>query len=318
MIHAILAILAGLAVLIWSANRFVDGSASIAHHFRVPHLLIGMLVVGFGTSAPEIVVAAIASVQGNPGIALGNAYGSNITNIALILGISAAIYPIVVDSHVLRKELPILTAVTGLAAVLLLDGEVSRLDAVLLLVVFASLIVWSIWLGLRNREDHFATEVDQQVIPQGMSLRRSLIWLTLGLILLAASSRILVWGAVEIARNLAVSELIIGLTIVAIGTSLPELASAIAAARKKQHDLALGNVLGSNLFNTLAVVGIAGVIHPLPAEPGVLSRDVSVMAALTVALFAIGYGFRGQGRISHLEGWLLLTCYVAYILYLVV
>lgn len=316
MILAFLAMSAGLTVLIWSANRFVDGSACVAHHFRVPPLLIGMLVVGFGTSAPEMVVASIASVQGNSGLALGNAYGSNITNIALILGISAAIYPIVVDSVVLRKELPILTAVTGLAAILLLDGEVSRLDAALLLGVFALLIGWSIWQGLRKREDHFAMEIDRQVIERMMPLRRSLVWLTLGLLLLAASSRLLVWGAVEIARSLAISDLIIGLTIVAIGTSLPELASSVAAARKKQHDLALGNVLGSNLFNTLAVVGVAGVIHPLPAEPAILSRDIIVMAALTVALFAIGYGFRGQGHVSRLEGWLLLVSYAAYILYL--
>jgi cation:H+ antiporter len=318
MILAYLAVPVGLAVLMWGANRFVDGSASVAHHFRMPPLLIGMLIVGFGTSAPEIVVAAISAAQGNPGIALGNAYGSNITNIALILGLSAVIYPIVVDSVVLRKELPILTGVTGLTAIQLLDGEISRLDAMLLLGVFALFIGWSLWQGMRNREDPFAKEVDQEVSSHSTSLGRSLVLLLLGLLLLVASSRLLVWGAVEIARDLAVSDLIIGLTVVAVGTSLPELASAIIAARKRQHDLALGNVLGSNLFNTLAVVGVAGVISPLPADPSILKRDVLVMTALTVALFVIGYGFRGQGRVNRFEGWVLFGCYLAYTAYLVI
>lgn len=318
MVLAYLAVPVGLAVLMWGANRFVDGSASVAHHFRMPPLLIGMLIVGFGTSAPEIVVAAISAAQGNPGIALGNAYGSNITNIALILGISAVIFPIVVDSVVLRKELPILTGVTVLTAVLLLDGKISRVDAALLLGVFALFIGWSIQQGMRNREDPLAEEVDREVSAYSMSLRRSLLLLLLGLVLLVASSRLLVWGAVEIARSLAISDLIIGLTVVAVGTSLPEFASAVIAARKRQHDLALGNVLGSNMFNTLAVVGVAGVISPLPADPIVLKRDVLVMATLTVALFAIGYGFRGQGHVNRYEGWALFVCYIAYMSYLVV
>ncbi len=318
MILASFAVLVGLVILMWSANRFVDGSASVARHFRMPPLLIGMLIIGFGTSAPEIVVAAIASIQGNPGLALGNAYGSNITNIALILGISAAIYPIVVDSIVLRKELPILTGVTALAGIQLVDGTISRLDAALLLGVFALFIGWSIWQGMRNREDLYAVEIDQKVALHPMSLRRSVIRLTLGLVLLVASSRLLVWGAVEIARSLAISDLVIGLTIVAVGTSLPELASAVIAARKKQHDLALGNILGSNMFNTLAVVGVAGVISPLPAEPIVLKRDVLFMGSLTLALFAIGYGFRGQGHVSRREGWTLFVCYLAYMTYLVI
>ncbi len=318
MILAALAILTGLAVLIWSATRFVEGSASAAHHLQMPPLLIGMVVVGFGTSAPELAVSVISAIQGNSGLALGNAYGSNITNIGLILGLSAAISPILVDSLVLRRELPILTGVTVLAAIQLLDDEISRVDAILLLGIFFLLMVWTIWQGMRRRNDRFGQEVGKEVASYSMSLRRSIFWVILGLMLLVASSRLLVWGAVEIARSFAISDLIIGLTIVAAGTSLPELASCVIAARKKQHDIAFGNILGSNLFNTLAVVGIAGVVSPLPADPNVLRRDVLVMGALTVAIFLIGYGFGKQGRINRPEGWALWLSYLAYVVYLVI
>ncbi len=311
------AVIVGLVVLMWSAGRFVDGAVSVANRFRVPPLLIGMVIVGFGTSAPEMAVSVIGAIQSNPGIALGNAYGSNITNIALIIGLSAAISPIAVHSQVLRRELPILTGVTALAALQLLDGAISRVDAALLLGVFALLLGWSIWQGLRKREDTFGKEIDREVASETMSLRTAILWLSVGLVLLVGSSRLLVWGAVEIATRLEISDLVIGLTVVAIGTSLPELASSIVAARRKQHDIALGNILGSNLFNTLAVVGLSGIISPLSAEPSILSRDVVVMGALTVGLFVIGYGFRGQGRVSRVEGWVLLVCYVAYTIYLV-
>jgi cation:H+ antiporter len=275
-----------------------------------------MVVVGFGTSAPEMVVSAISSSQGNPGIALGNAYGSNITNIALILGLTALISPIAVHSQVLRKELPILTAITALAAWQLWDGDVTRTEALVLLGVFAGLMVWSIWQGLQGKADALGSEMEQQLQVHAMPLNRALLWLVIGLVLLIVSSRILVWGAVKIAQGFGVSDLIIGLTIVAIGTSLPELASSIIAIRKGEHDLALGNVLGSNLFNTLAVVGIAGVIHPMSVGPEVFSRDILVMAVLTVSLFLIGYGFRGPGRINRFEGAVLLACYLGYTAYL--
>jgi cation:H+ antiporter len=314
---AIIAVIFGLALLVWSADRFVEGSASIARHFGMPPLLIGMVIVGFGTSAPEMMVSALAASQGNPGIALGNAYGSNITNIALILGVTALISPIAVHSQVLRKELPILTVVTALAAWQLLDGEITRLDAVVLLAVFGGLIAWTIWQGLGKKEDALGSEIEQELEARCMPLRRAIFWLVVGLVLLIVSSRILVWGAVEIAHGFGVSDLIIGLTIVAIGTSLPELASSVIATRKGEHDIALGNILGSNLFNTLAVVGIAGAIHPLAIEAEVFNRDMLVMAALTLSLFVIGYGFRGPGRINRIEGMVLLTCYVGYTAYLI-
>jgi cation:H+ antiporter len=317
MTAAFLAIAFGLALLVWSADRFVEGSASTARHFGMPPLLIGMVIVGFGTSAPEMVVSAISAMQGNPGIALGNAYGSNITNIALILGVTALLSPIVVHSQVLRKELPILAGITALAAWQVFDGEITRIDALVLLGVFAGLMGWTIWQGMQKRPDVLGSEMEQELDVRAMPLRRAVAWLVVGLILLIASSRILVWGAVTVAHGFGVSDLIIGLTVVAVGTSLPELASSVIAARKGEHDIALGNILGSNLFNTLAVVGIAGAIHPLTVGPEVFSRDIMVMAALTVSLFIIGYGFRGAGRINRFEGTALLACYLGYTAYLV-
>jgi len=312
MLTQILALIFGLALLVWSADRFVEGSASTARHFGMPPLLIGMVIVGFGTSAPEMVVSALAASQGNPGIALGNAYGSNITNIALILGVTALISPIAVHSQVLRKELPILTLVTALAAWQLRDGGITRFDAVVLLAVFGGLMTWTIWQGLRKKEDALGSEIEQELDVRVMPIRRAVFWLVVGLALLIVSSRFLVWGAVEIAHGFGVSDLVIGLTIVAVGTSLPELASSIIAARKGEHDIALGNILGSNLFNTLAVVGIAGAIHPLAVGPEVFNRDLLVMATLTLSLFVIGYGFRGPGRINRIEGTALLLAYAGY------
>lgn len=317
MLLPLLAIVFGLVLLVWSADRFVDGASSTARHFGMPPLLIGMVVVGFGTSAPEMVVSALAAIQGNPGIALGNAYGSNITNIALILGVTALISPIAVHSQVLRKELPILMAVTVLAAWQIWDGELTRLDALVLVAVFAGLMGWTIRQSLRQPADALATEVAQELSAEPMPLKRALMWLGIGLVLLIISSRILVWGAVSIAQSLGVSDLIIGLTIVAVGTSLPEFASSIIAARKGEHDIAIGNIIGSNLFNTLAVVGIAGLIGPLAVGPEVFSRDIMVMAGLTLLLFVFGYGFRGPGRINRWEGGALLAAYMAYTGYLI-
>ncbi|MFZ7127521.1 MAG: calcium/sodium antiporter [Desulfobacterales bacterium] len=317
MTTAILAVLFGLALLVWSADRFVEGSASTARHFGMPQLLIGMVIVGFGTSSPEMVVSALAAIQGNPGIALGNAYGSNITNIALILGLTALISPIWVRSQVLRKELPILTAVTALAAWQVRDGRITRMDAVVLLAAFGGLMAWTIWEGLKKNEDALADEMEQELELRAMPIGRAVFWLVVGLVMLVASSRVLVWGAVRIANEFGVSDLVVGLTVVAIGTSLPELASSIIAVRRGEHDIALGNVIGSNLFNTLAVVGIAGTIHPMPVAPEVFSRDILVMAALTVSLFVIGYRFKGPGRINRLEGGVFVACFLGYTIYLV-
>jgi len=312
MLTASIAVVIGLVLLVWSADRFVDGASATARHLGMPALLIGMVVVGFGTSAPEMIVSAIAAWQGTPGIALGNAYGSNISNIALILGVTAVISPVAVHSQVLRKELPVLLVVTALSAGLLWDGGLTRLDAGVLLGVFALLMVWMIRQGMRQRSDPLAADMQQELGETPMPIGRAVTWLIVGLLLLMASSRALVWGAVEIARAFGVSDLVIGLTVIAIGTSLPELASSVIAARKGEHDLAVGNIVGSNLFNTLAVVGIAAAIAPMDIDPVVLSRDVVVMSVLTVALFIFGYGFRGPGRLNRIEGAALLAVYVGY------
>ncbi len=307
-----LAILLGLVLLVWSADHFVEGASATAHHFAMPPLLVGMLVVGFGTSAPELVVSVLAALDGSPGLALGNAWGSNILNTSLILGVTALMLPIAVQSGVLRKELPILMAATGLSAALVWDGTLTRLDSWLLLAVFAVLIVWSIMAARGQGRDTLAMETATELRQGAMPLRRALVWLALGLLVLVVSSRLLVWGAVAIAQTLGVSDAVIGLTVVAIGTSLPELAACIAAARKGEGDIALGNVLGSSLFNTLAVVGLAGAIAPLDIEPALLTRDLPVMAGLTGLLFVMGWGFRGPGHINRVEGGLLVLVYLAY------
>lgn len=312
MLLSLAAIVVGLAILAWSANKFVDGAAATAKHLGMPSLLIGMVIIGFGTSAPEMTVSAFAALEGNPALALGNAYGSNIVNIALILGITAMIAVIAVHSDIIRKEMPILLAVTLLSGLLLWDKEISRWDAVILLVVFFGIMGWSIYSAMRGRRDTLSADVEEEMASHPMTLKTALVWLAIGLVLLIISSRILVWGAVDIAHALGVSDLIIGLTIVALGTSLPELASSIAAARKGESDLAIGNIIGSNLFNTLAVVGITGAIAPIAVADEVLTRDFPVMLAVTVGLFIMAYGFRKPGHLTRWEGILLLSVYFGY------
>ncbi|NLV25427.1 MAG: calcium/sodium antiporter [Deltaproteobacteria bacterium] len=308
----LLAVVVGLLLLIWSADRFVDGASAVAHHAGMSPLLIGMLIVGFGTSAPEMVVSAFSAAQGNPGLALGNAYGSNIANIALILGTAALIRPLAIHARVLKKELPVLSLVTLLAVFQLKDGFLSRADAWALLSVFAVLMLWAILPVVAQSRSGLVKEVQKAAQAEVIPLRQGLIYLLVGLLALVGSSRLLVWGAVAIAEGFGISDLIIGLTIVAVGTSLPELASSAAAARKGAHDIALGNVLGSNLFNTLAVVGIAGAIHPLEVSPEVLYRDCLVMGLLTLSLFFMGYRPKSCGQIGRVKGALLVVAYLAY------
>lgn len=317
MLMAIGAIIAGLVLLVWSADKFVEGAAATAKHLGMPTLLIGMVIIGFGTSAPELAVSAMAASDGNPGLALGNGYGSNITNIALIVGLTAIIAPIAVHPQVIRKELPLLLVLTLIAGAQLLDGELSRLDGWVLLAVFAAVMGWSIYQGYQGKEDPLAGDTETEMIAHPMPLKSAIIWLVVGLVLLIVSSRILVWGAVTIAQSLGISDLIIGLTIVAIGTSLPELASALAAVKKNEHDLILGNILGSGIFNILAVVGLAAVIEPLSVAPEVLYRDWTLMFGLTLALLVMGFGLTGWRKlISRVDGALLLLVYVGYTGYL--
>jgi len=310
----LLYLLVGLVVLILAAERFIHGAAALARNLRVSPLLIGVVVIGFGTSAPEILVSGIAAWQGNPGLAIGNAIGSNITNIALILGVAALIRPVEVHSSVLKRELPILLTAVLAGWVLLSNGRIDRLDGILLLVAFAVMIYWMVMVALRDRseEPDPMAEVFAGEPPRRVSNAAATAWLLFGLVALLASSRLLVWAAVDLAAALGVSDLVIGLTVVALGTSLPELAASVLAAIKKEDDLAVGNIVGSNTFNTLAVLGLPGIIAPGAFAPEVLTRDVPIMVMLTLVLFAMAYGFKGPGRINRAEGGLLLTAFLGY------
>jgi cation:H+ antiporter len=316
MLLSVCAVVAGIAVLAWAADRFVFGAAATARNLGVSALMVGLTVVAVATSMPEMLISAIASWQGNAGLGIGNAVGSNITNIGLILGITAVITPLKVHSTTLRRELPILLAITLVALVLMLDGNLRRIDGVLLLSVLGVALYWLTSLGLRTHpSDPMRGEFDDR-IPQDVSTARALGWLMLGLLMLLVSSQMLVWGAVNIAQSLGISDLVIGLTIVAVGTSLPELAASVAGALRNQHDIAIGTVIGSNIFNLLAVLGIVGIVHPGAFPVEVLTRDYPTMIGLTLALFAMAYGFRRPGQVSRLEGGVLLACFVGYQLYL--
>ncbi len=307
-----IAIIAGFILLIWSADRFITGAAATARNFDVPPLIIGLTIVGFGTSAPEMMVAGFASYNGSPAMAIGNALGSNITNITLVLGVAALIAPLDVHSRIIKKELPILLFATLVAMSLLRDMTLDRFDGFVLLSLLILLMWWITRQGIRNQSVDALTDEYIEELPGKMSTSHALSWLIVGLILLTISSKILVWGAVNVAIDLGVSELIIGLTIIAIGTSLPELAASITGALKNEHDIAIGNVVGSNLFNTLGVLAIPGLIKPSPLAEGILERDMPIVFIITIVLFIMAYGFRAEGRINRLEGGLLLSAFIVY------
>ena len=314
MLIALGAVALGVVLLLLSADRFVDGAAAIARRFGMSPLLIGMIVIGFGSSMPEMLIAVLSSLEGSSDLALGNAFGSNITNIALILGLTALMSPIAVQSSLVSRELPLLTAITAITALLLVpDGFLSRTDGMILIVMFLVVMGWTIQLNRETETDELATSVESSEKGQ-LTPVRAWVYLVGGLTLLILSSRMLVWGGTEIATGLGVSELIIGLTIVAIGTSLPELASSIAAVRKGQHALAIGNVIGSNMFNTSVVIGLSGSIAPSLIQMDLIRRDFPLLLLLTLTLFIMCYPWRGPGtgRINRREGAMLLATYLAY------
>jgi cation:H+ antiporter len=311
-----LAVIGGFALLVWSAERFVHGAAALARNLGVSPLVIGMTIMGFGTSAPEMLVSALAATGGNPAMGVGNALGSNIANIGLVLGATALVMPLAVDSRILRREYPVLFLVTLLAGGLLLDGELGVLDGIILLSAAAVLIGWMIWVGRHPRNtDPLQIEFETE-IPTGISTAYALAWTLIGLVILVLSAKLLVWGAVNIAHELGVSDLVIGLTIIAIGTSLPELAATMMSALKGEDDMAVGNVIGSNMLNSLAVLALPGLLHPSTLEPAVLQRDFPVVIAFTLALFFMAYGFKGPGRINRLEGAVLLAAFAGYMTWL--
>ncbi|MBO1517456.1 MULTISPECIES: calcium/sodium antiporter [Psychrobacter] len=327
---AVTAVLIGLAILVWSADVFIDGATALAKKLNVPSFLIGVIILGLGTSAPEMVVSVLAALEGSPELALGNAYGSNIINIALVLGATALISPIIIHKGIIKRDLPILLIITALAAWQLRDGQLSIVDGLALLALLVVVLGIQIVLSLREGSSHKVDDIDDNKIVEHRavddalsaansepSLLRGLWALFLGLTMLVASSRAIVWGAVELATLWGLSELIIGLTIVAVGTSLPELVASLSAARKGEHDMALGNIIGSNIFNTLGVVGLAALIAPISASPIILSRDVLAMSAITLLLVVLcGAAFIRHRPFSRGSGAALMLFFVGYTLWL--
>jgi cation:H+ antiporter len=312
MMLASLAIIVGFLMLVWGAGRFVDGASSMAKNLRIPPMIIGLTIVSLCTSFPEMLVSAMAAIEGNGDLGIGNALGSNIANIGLVLGLTAMIAPLAVKSLTLRRELPVLFLVMFLAFALMADGDLNRWDGTALLIGVAILLWWLVKLGKRERHDPMEAEFSD-IIPAHMSMKTSVIWFLVGLIVLLFSSRLVVWGAVEIAQILGVSDLVIGLTIVAIGTSLPELVASIISVLRNETELAIGNVIGSNMFNLLAVLSMPALIYPQAFSSDILMRDLPVMFAFTIALFIMAFGFRSQGRINRLEGALLAIGFCAYL-----
>ncbi|WP_022942953.1 calcium/sodium antiporter [Psychromonas hadalis] len=317
LLYPALAILIGFALLIWSADKFVLGASNTARSFSISPLIVGVVIVGLGTSAPEMLVSAMAAAEGNTGLSIGNAIGSNITNIGLMLGITALFYPLKIHSKLLKREMPVLLAIILFSYYILWDQHLSFVDGAILLAMMFAMLAFTVWEAKSHGEDNLPQEILDE-LPEEISKGEALKWLVIGIIVLIASSRILVWGAVEVAEYYHVSDLIIGLTIVAIGTSLPELAATMAAARKKEYDLAVGNIIGSNIFNILGVMALPGLIHPDSFDAAVLTRDYPVMIGLLIALmiFSIAWRKGKTGILGRFEGALLLTGYISYMVWL--
>jgi cation:H+ antiporter len=313
MLTALAAIVIGFILLVWSADRFVAGASATATHLGIAPLIVGVVIVGIGTSAPEMLVSIMAAAQGNANIAIGNALGSNITNVGLILGATAMLYPLSVQSGIIRRELPILAFIMMVSLILMIDGVLSRLDGTILISGFVALLAWSFYQAKTQKGDALEAEFEAE-LKTDMTLKAAIAWLIAGITILVLSSKILVWGAVFIAEAMGISDLIIGLTIIAIGTSLPELAATIAAARKAQYDIAVGNVVGSNMFNLVGVLAFPGLLAPGAFDQSVMLRDFPVMIALAVLLilFASNFTLRSAGTIGRVKGFVLLLAYFSY------
>ena len=312
-----LELVAGLLLLIWGADRFVYGAAASARNLGVPPLLIGMTVVGAATSAPELLVSVIAAFRNEPGLAIGNAIGSNIVNIGLVLGCVALVRPIQLRSATLRREMPALLAVSLLTVSLFLDSRLSRVDGLVMISGLVIVLVWLARLGMRSAPTDPIKQEYEAEIPVDVGMVRAVVWLVVGLVMLLFGAQLLVDGASDIARQLGVSEVVIGILLIAFGTSLPELAVSLVSALKGEYGLAIGNIVGSNIFNMLAVIGAAATIRPLTLEPEVLSLHVFVMVAFTLVLFAMTYDYEGKSELSRIEGAALLAAFLAYDTYVV-
>tara|TARA_Y100000034_G_scaffold135995_1_gene210172 strand:- start:2773 stop:3741 length:969 start_codon:yes stop_codon:yes gene_type:complete len=313
MVTSFVILIIGFAALVWSADRFVYGAAALAKNMGIPTLIIGLTVVAMGSSAPEMMVSASAALAGKTDTAVGNAVGSNITNILLVLGVTALLRPLSVSSMTLKREMPLVLLISVAAWYVFSDNYFSFAEGIALMIAFAVFIGGLVIVSLRakNQDDPFVSEACEDV-PNDVSTKSAIFWLIIGMILLPVSSNFLVESAVDIAKYFGLSDLVIGLTIIAIGTSLPELAACIAGVLKNEDDLALGNIVGSNIFNLLAVLPLAGIINPSIIDPSAANRDALIMIAATVVLIAMSLNFKGARRINRVEGGLLLVAFIAY------
>jgi cation:H+ antiporter len=324
MLQAILVILIGFTLLAWSANRFVNAAAAFARHLGISPLIVGLTIVGFGTSVPELVISAIAALDENTHLAIGNAIGSNIANIGLVLGFTAVIAPMTIASSILKREYPLMLAAMALVFVVLLDGMLDLYEGIILFACMSAVTAWIVYTGIQEgrnipgtRDDALETEFESKLaLNDIMSSLNAAFWLLTGGILLVVSSKMLVWGATAIAGSLGISDLIIGLTIIAIGTSLPEVAASIAGVLNNENDIAIGNVLGSNIFNSLGVIGLPAIIHPTTVNTEVLFRDLPVMICMAILLYVLLFSHKGKPALSRTSGLSLLSLYITYLVIL--
>ena len=321
MFEQIVILVLSLITLVWSADKFVYGASSLASNLGVSPMIIGLTIVAMGSSAPEMMVAAAAAMNGNPDTAVGNAIGSNITNIALVLGMTVIIKPLSITSGTIKQELPLLLVLSFFTYFLFSDSFFSFNEGLELMIGFFIFISGLLIKAIRERRDN--TLNDQMLIEAELELQEktsilwSVVWLVIGILVLVASAKFLVGSSIHIAKFFGVSDLVIGLTVIAIGTSLPELAASIASVLKGEDDLAMGNIIGSNIFNILAVLPFAALIAPGPINPEAIQRDIPVMLGITVLLFIISFSRkRGNFRLTRAKGGLLVLCFISYQTYL--
>jgi cation:H+ antiporter len=313
-----LGLLGGIIGLAWGADRFVDGASSLAGRLGISPLFIGLTLVSLGTSLPELLVTLTATLKNLPDVAIGNVVGSNISNIALILGITAIVRPLTIHSRLLAREYPLLLMISGGFWLTAASGQISRFEGLVLITGFVLFLVWVGRSAKKESSDPMLTEAAQMAEGHHEALTGSLTAVVTGVLSLIVGSRLLVWGGVGIAHAFGVPELVIGLSLVALGTSLPELATTLAGALKGEDDIAVGNIIGSNIFNCLAIVGIPAVIRPIMVHKTAVVRDFPVMMVLTLALWPIfhPFGRSGKGVVNRFEGFLLLAAYLIYIFYI--
>lgn len=307
-------VICGISLLVWSADRFTDGAAAIARNMGISPLIVGLTIVAMGSSAPEIIVSINSTLNGAHGLAIGNAIGSNIANIAMVLGIAALVTPLKVQSETVKREIPILFGFMILVFALLVDLVLSFTDGVILITLLVLYLIWLTKMAAksRNSNDHMLQEIVDE-LPEQMPNGKAIFWLVVGLVLLQVSSKLLVLGATNIAHMYHVSDFIIGITVVAVGTSLPELAASVTGVLKGEHELAIGNVIGSNIFNLLAVLGIPGLLSGVGLKASILQFDYALMFGLTVAMSFMAWGSKDKpGEITRLEGGILLCCFIGY------